>query len=282
MQFDRFDQTFIAGQAKGDTFFASSGDDGSTGVIRSHRASTVGSLPDVSYPNVSPYVTSVGGTQLQDNWKWVPTTNKPYLPDGSREPAYFAWTADVGGEPVWNEGWLSIATGGGLSSVYPRPAFQNGVAGVVGSHRGVPDLSWNAAVNGGVLVYHTYFPSIEGPPAWGVFGGTSASSPQVAALTAIANAARKAASKGPIGDLNTVIYGSGFNHASAFRDIVPQTFGTGIPSGVLDSNRIWDLAADGSLVPDPVTGFLTTGGYDLTTGWGSPKATGYIAALVAS
>ena len=282
VQFDRFDQTFIAGQAKGDTFFASSGDDGSTGVIRSHRASTVGSSPDVSYPNVSPYVTSVGGTQLQDNWKWVPTTNKPYLPDGSRDPAYFAWTADVGGEPVWNEGWLSIATGGGLSSVYPRPAFQNGVAGVVGSHRGVPDLSWNAAVNGGVLVYHTYFPSIEGPPAWGVFGGTSASSPQVAALTAIANAARKVASKGPIGDLNTVIYGSGFNHATAFRDIVPQTFGTGIPSGVLNSNRIWDLAADGSLVPDPVTGFLTTGGYDLTTGWGSPKATGYIAALVAS
>ena len=251
-------------------------------MIRSHRASTVGSLPDVSYPNVSPYVTSVGGTQLQDNWKWVPTTNKPYLPDGSRDPAYFAWTAAVGGEPVWNEGWLSIATGGGLSSVYPRPAFQNGVVGVVGNHRGVPDLSWNAAVNGGVLVYHTYFPSIEGPPAWGVFGGTSASSPQVAALTAIANAARKAANKGPIGDLNTVIYGSGFNHASAFRDIVPQTFGTGIPSGVLDSNRIWDLAADGSLVPDPVTGFPTTGGYDLTTGWGSPKATGYIAALVAS
>ena len=183
---------------------------------------------------------------------------------------------------MWNEGWLSIATGGGLSSVYPRPAFQNGVAGIVGSHRGVPDLSWNAAVNGGVLVYHTYFPSIEGPPAWGVFGGTSASSPQVAALTAIANAARKVANKGPIGDLNTVIYGSGFNHATAFRDIVPQTFGTGIPSGVLGSNRIWDLAADGSLVPDPVTGFPTTGGYDLTTGWGSPKATGYIAALVAS
>ena len=61
------------------------------------------------------------------------------------------------------------------------------MAGVVGNHRGVPDLAWNAAVNGGVLVYHSYFPKSSGPPAWGVFGGTSASSPQVAALTAIAN-----------------------------------------------------------------------------------------------
>ena len=61
---------------------------------------------------------------------------------------------------------------------------------MVGSQRGVPDVAWNAAVNGGVLVFHSYFPQIEGNPAWGVFGGTSASSPQVAAVTAIANQAR--------------------------------------------------------------------------------------------
>jgi subtilase family serine protease len=181
---------------------------------------------------------------------------------------------------VWNETWGPIGTGGGTSSVYGRPAYQDGVAGVVGNHRGVPDLAWNAAVNGGVLVWNSYFPSIEGPPFWGVFGGTSASSPQVAALTAIANQARAAAGKPGIGDLNSVIYSAGFNRATAFSDIVPHTYGTA-GSGVLDDNQMWEYAADGSVHPGAIPGMPTTSGYDLTTGWGSPKAAGYVAQLAA-
>jgi subtilase family serine protease len=279
-QFDRFDQTFRRGLAKGDTFFASAGDDGSTGVTRSHRQSTVGSTPEVSYPNVSPFVTSVGGTQLQSGWTWDPTQDKPFNDDGSRNPLYWSWTSGGSTEPVWNESWAAIATGGGLSTVYGPQAFQDGVRGVVGQHRGVPDLAWNASVNGGVLVYHSYFPELEGTPLWGVFGGTSASSPQVAALTAVANAARKAAHKGPIGDLNKVIYAPGFDRASAFRDVVPHTYGTA-PSGVLDDNRIWDTGDDLFVTPDAVTGYATTAGYHLTTGWGRPWAPGYVGQLAA-
>lgn len=282
-QFARFDATFQRGLAKGDTFFSSSGDDGSTGVDRSHRGSTVSSTPQVSYPNVSPYVTSVGGTQLQDNWTWNPTSDAPYVNDNgslARNPDYWAWTAGTGGEPVWNESWAGIATGGGLSTVYPRPSFQDGVADVVGNHRGVPDLSWNAAVNGGVLVYNSYY-SAAGAPYWGVYGGTSASAPQVAALTAIANASRRAAGKSPVGNLNAVIYSASFDRATAFRDVVPQTYGT-TPSGHLDSNRVWDLPDPfAAVVPDPVPGYPTTTGYDLTTGWGSPRAAGYVAQLLA-
>jgi len=278
-QFARFDQTFARGQAKGDTFFSSSGDDGSTGVTRSHRQSTVGSTPEVSYPNVSPYVTSVGGTQAMIGWTWAPTQDKPFNDDGTRNEAYFNWTAGGNTEAVWNESWASIATGGGISKVYDRPSYQDSVSSVVGSHRGVPDLAWHAAVNGGVLVWHTYFSAQLGT-AWGVFGGTSSSSPQVAALTANANALRAAAGKGPIGDLNKVIYSASFDRSAAFSDVVPHTFGT-TPSGVLQNNRIWDLGADGFVTPDPVPGYDTTAGYDLTTGWGSPKATGYWSQLVA-
>jgi subtilase family serine protease len=279
-QFARFDQTFQRGLAKHDTFFASSGDDGSVGVTRSHRATTTGTTPEVSYPNVSPYVTSVGGTQVQSNWTWAPTQDKPFNDDGSRNPLYWNWTSGGSTEPVWNESWAGIATGGGLSTVYGPQSFQDTVRGVVGQHRGVPDVAWNAAVNGGVLVFHSYFPEIEGTPLWGVFGGTSASSPQVAALTAIANAARKTAGKGPIGDLNAVIYSAGFDRSAAFRDVVPHTYGT-TPSGVLQNNRIWDTGADGFVTPDPVPGYPTTAGYDLTTGWGSPYAPGYVSQLVA-
>jgi subtilase family serine protease len=279
-QFAKFDETFKRGLAKGDTFFASSGDDGSLGVGRAHRASATVDHPSVSYPNVSPYVTSVGGTQVQQNWTWAPLVDKPFNDDGSRNLDYWNWTAGGTSEAVWNEGWGAIGTGGGVSSVYSRPAYQDGVATVVGSRRGVPDLAWNAAVNGGVLTYIGYYPSLEGPPRWGVFGGTSASSPQTAALTAVANQARQAGGKGPIGDLNKVIYSASFDRSAAFRDIVPQTYGV-TPSGHLENNRMWDTDANGFLTPDAVPGYPTTTGYDLTTGWGTPWAPGYVAQLLA-
>lgn len=278
--FDRFDATFTRGQAKHDTFFSSAGDNGSTGVERSHHQTTQVDHPVVSYPNASPYVTSVGGTQVQAGWTWNPTSDVPFNPDGSRNPAYWSWTPGGNSEAVWNETWGPIGTGGGVSSVYGRPSYQNGVAGIVGDHRGVPDLAWNAAVNGGVLTFISFFPALEGPPRWGSFGGTSASSPQVAALTAIGNQARAALGKPGIGDLNAVIYSGSFDRSVAFSDIVPQTYGTAA-SGVLADNRMWEYAADGSVHPGAIPGMPTTTGYDLTTGWGSPKAAGYVAQLAA-
>ena len=95
-------------------------------------------MPEVSYPNVSPYVTSVGGTQVQSGWTWHPTQDKPFLAPHVRNPAYWAWNAGGSTEPVWNESWAGIGTGGGLSTVYPRSAYQAAVASVVGGARGVP------------------------------------------------------------------------------------------------------------------------------------------------
>jgi subtilase family serine protease len=279
-QFARFDQTFKRGLAKHDTFLASSGDDGSSGVSRAHRQTADAGHESVSYPNVSPYVTSVGGTQVQDGWTWDPQVDKPFNDDGSRNVAYWNWTAGGSSEAVWNEGWGPIGTGGGLSRVYGRPSYQDSVADVVGTHRGVPDLAWNAAVNGGALTYIGYYPSIEGPPRWGVFGGTSAASPQAAGLTAIANQARAAAHKGPVGNLNARIYSASFDRSAAFNDIVPRTYGI-TPSGHLDSNAMWAYTADGFLTPGPLHNYPTTTGYDLTTGWGSPNAPGYVAQLLA-
>jgi subtilase family serine protease len=277
-QFARFDTTFAKGVAKGDTFFASSGDAGSVGVTRAHRQTATSPDPQVSYPNVSPFVTSVGGTQLQYGWTWDPTSDTPFLPDGTVNPDYFAWDTGGSTEPVDNEGWAGLVTGGGLSTVYGRPTFQDSVAGVVGSHRGVPDLAWNSSVNGGVLVYTSFFPGVN-RVGWHLYGGTSASSPQAAALTALGNQQRTASHKAPLGNLNALIYSAAFPRSSAFADVVPLTYGT-VPSGHLDTNRVWDIGSDGALTPDPVTGYPTTTGYDLTTGWGVPAGPSYVAALV--
>jgi hypothetical protein len=71
-----------------------------------------------------------------------------------------------------------------------------------------------------------------------------------------------------------VIYSASFNKSAGFSDVVPQLRHD--PSGVLQNNRIWDTDATGFVTPDPVTGYPTTTGYDLTTGWASPHAPGYI------
>jgi subtilase family serine protease len=165
-------------------------------------------------------------------------------------------------EAVWKEDWLPAATGGGRSSLFATPAFQSGISSLVlHGHRGLPDLSWNAAVDGGVLVF-TSFPGVR--VGWHVVGGTSASSPQLAALVALANQLASQAGKQPVGYLNPILYTL---PARDFRDIVPVTFGTGAGVVTLDSNTQF-----GSGVP----GMPTTTGWDLTTGFGSPRAYDFV------
>ena len=126
-------------------------------------------------------------------------------------------------------------------------------------------------------------PEDRGPPAWGVFGGTSASSPQVAALTAIANQWRAAAGKAGIGNLNAVDLLAGVRQdATTFSDIIPHTYGTARRAACCrttgcGSSRPTDRSPGRRC---PATRRPT--GYDLTTGWGSPKAAGYIAGLTAA
>ncbi|HZU20133.1 MAG TPA: S53 family peptidase [Gaiellaceae bacterium] len=283
----RFDAVFQKGIAKGDTFFASSGDSGTLGVAKQHRDSATYSYPTVGWPASSPYVTAVGGTQLQRNWRWDPLSDIPFLSDGSFNPSYFNSTAASSPlNVVWNESWLPAATGGGPSAIYPRPSWQTGVLPQQGNHRLVPDVAWDAAVNGGVLVYISAYPNYNGPPGFYIYGGTSAASPQVAALTALA--VQKAGHG--LGNVNPAIYA----HPAAFTDVVPIHQGApNVISGDLTSNRMFDYNGDGLPVTwDPVPGWAVnpctdtsisgcdpSTPYDMTTGWGTPNAPAYVAAL---
>jgi subtilase family serine protease len=268
----KFDAVFQKGNAKGDTFFASSGDEGTLGFAKQQRESRTYPFPTVGWPASSPYVTAVGGTQLQDGWTWNPMSDVAFNADGSFNPDYWQSTAGGTTNVVWNESWLPAATGGGPSAIYARPSWQSGVLPGAGDHRLVPDVAWNAAVNGGVLVYTSFFPSVN-RVGWHVYGGTSASSPQVAALTALAV---EQAGHG-LGNINPAIYANG----GAFSDVVPIHQGAaGIISGDLTTNRMFDYLGDGLPVAlDPVPGWDVLPGYDMTTGWGTPDAPAYVAAL---
>ncbi len=277
----RFDAVYQKAIAKGDTVLASSGDDGTSGVSKQHRDSGFYSYPTVGWPASSPYVTAVGGTQLQAGWTWDPTSDVAFTSDGDYNPPYFNYTDGGNTEAVWNESWLPAATGGGPSAIYPRPSWQSSVAGSIpGNARGVPDLAWNAAVNGGVLVYTSFFPKTD-RVGWHVYGGTSAASPQVAGLVALANQQQREAGQKPLGHLAPLLYKVGENPA-AFRDITPVVEGTAL-SGRLVDNSLFDYNGDGEAVTrGPVPGWPVTTGWDMTTGFGTPHAAGFIAAVRAA
>jgi hypothetical protein len=79
-----------------------------------------------------------------------------------------------------------------------------------------------------------------------VYGGTCAASPQLAALTALAEQQRSTAGKGPLGNIDPVLCANG----SWFRDVAPVVQGTAA-SGHLVNNQLWQSNADGSLSPGP-------------------------------
>lgn len=80
----------------------------------------------------------------------------------------------------WESSWSEA--GGGLSAIVPRPAYQNNISFIVGAQRGVPDISADANPDTGVWV--TCGVGCGSTPGdWFVFGGTSVSSPLLAAMT---------------------------------------------------------------------------------------------------
>lgn len=276
-QMQAFGQTYQNGIDKGDTFLASSGDEGNGGNSKIHKLTGIYSFNVVGFPAVSPLVTAVGGTQLMLGWKLAPTAtnHQAYAPSATNT------------EALWNEcdffGGGNCVTGGGTSSFFPAPSWQAAQQTVNNGMRSIPDLSWDAAVNGGVLVYITAYPTAI-RPGWHITGGTSASSPQVAGVIALANQWRSHKGKAPLGNLGPHLYALGNADAAApdasfdgtgrsfYRDIVPHTFvgpdGTTI---TLDNNQ-WT---------DPAPPFFATRGYDMTTGFGSPRADRLVAALAA-
>ena len=167
----------------------------------------------VEYPAASPYVTAVGGTTL------------------TRSGSGFV-------ESAWS------GTGSGCSAYEAKPSWQHD-AGC--ARRTVVDVSAEADPNTGVAVYDSNCNSVQQLlgscfTGWGTVGGTSASSPIIAGVYALA------------GNAASVTYGS-----SAYA----------APSGTLHD------VTSGTNGSCSGTYLCTAGaGYDGPTGLGSPSGTG--------
>jgi subtilase family serine protease len=235
-------QMFADATTKNITIFASSGDNGA--AQQTCDGNSWVWVQAVSSPASDPLVTAVGGTELHAAGYCL--TVLGCNPAAKPAPGTYQ------GEIVWNEPGIG-AGGGGFSVVYDEPSYQQGTIHG-GKHLGVPDVSYNAAVLHGVLTYL----NIPGIPAgFYLFGGTSAGSPQWAAITAIAD--EKAGYD--LGFINKALYhiGQARSHYSAsFNDVT---------SG---NNSITLL--DSQKNPMSIQGFSAGPGWDPTTGLGSPSA----------
>jgi subtilase family serine protease len=168
--------------------------------------------------------------------------------------------------PVYTWG----SSGGGRSTVFSRPQFQNGVAGTVGGSRGTPDIAMSAAVNGAVDFYDTTDPSVAG---WGIVGGTSEASPLFSGIVALADQVAGHS----LGDLNPALYAMG--KGGARSGIVPISSGTNsytfCVAADIQSNGSCASGADLVTVP----GFNANGSYNDATGWGTVNAAKFVPTL---
>ena len=186
------------------TIVASSGDSGASGQDENgdfYRH------PVASWPATSPFVTAVGGTQLNLN------------ASGARNGRDAAWndtySAAVNHFFFGNAGPNPLATGGGKSAYYGRPGYQNGVRNVTGNQRGIPDISMSASCRVAVNVFETF---TGGQGGWTASCGTSESAPMFAAIIALADQV----AGHPLGLVNPALYALAAGHAPG---IVPVASG---------------------------------------------------------
>jgi subtilase family serine protease len=261
----QYHDVFAAATLKGITLFASSGDDGA--ALQTCDLQTWEKA--ASHPATDPLVTAVGGTELlAAGWVGCPPN-----PDVTQCPPQDPQPGTYQSETVWNEGppygdfqdffGSTIATGGGFSVLFEEPLYQKRTDGLHGgTQRAVPDVAYNAAVLHGVLTYLD-IPGMA--PGFYRSGGTSAGTPQWAAIAAIAN--QKAG--GRLGFLNSAIYQIGRvenAYRASFHDITD-----GVNSAV-------KFDADGG--PVNIVGFSGGPGWDATTGLGAPMAAGLVDHLI--
>jgi subtilase family serine protease len=184
---------------------------GHTPVTFIASAGDYGAASGPYWPAISPNVLGVGGTTL-------------YLSSTGNWAGETGWSGSTGGYSGYRLHYASYVH---------EPAYQYAVQR--SGYRSAPDVAYDANRNTGYLIYDSV-----GSYGWIGVGGTSAGSPQWAALAAIADQGRALAGKSALASLQAEVYSL---PASDFHDV-----------------------RSGS------NGYSAHAGYDLVTGLGTPIA----------
>ena len=230
------------------TVLAASGDTGA-----SNYSNVAGTLlythPVVGWPASDPLVTGVGGTQLSLNTSGQRTAPDQVWNDTYNTSLQEVFFGDAGPNP--------LATGGGKSSVFSRPWYQNGVANVVGRSRGVPDVAMSGACSGLVDTYQSFGGEAAG---WYVVCGTSEASPLFAGIVALTDQVAGHS----VGFINPALYALSAEHAPGLVDVT-------------QGNNTVGFTQNGTLYT--VQGYSAGRGYDLASGVGTVNAALFVPEL---
>lgn len=250
-QITALDYAYQDAAANGVTVLASSGDQGPT----SAEPDQVDYYPYnvANWPASDPLVTAVGGTQLH-----LDAVGNRTAPDN-------VWNDTYNPLVVGPNGPSPAAGGGGLSTVFSRPAYQDGVANVVGGARGEPDISASAAVDGGFNVFLSWTNTAIGVgPGWYIVGGTSEASPLTAGLVSLAD---QEAGHG-LGQINPTLYQMASSGSTGLTDVTAGNNGVTFTNSGGSDNGTYTLS-----------GFSAGTGYDLASGLGTPSAPQFVTDL---
>jgi hypothetical protein len=245
--------------AEGITYMVSSGDSGAETCVNPNLNSAGGATPSVNVLASSPFTVAVGGTIFNEGTNgskyWNTSNNQNNL---SSAMVYIP-------ENVWNESCSTCglwAGGGGASTLFSKPNWQFGVAGIPNDGvRDLPDISLTAAI------HDPYLLCFEGSCSQGEFygvGGTSASAPSFAGIMAMV-----VQQYGRQGQANYVLY------RLAAAETLSQCNGSNTTTPPASTCVFNDVTKGNNAVPgEPGYGTSTakyqaTIGFDLATGFGS-------------
>jgi subtilase family serine protease len=252
-----YNSVFEEANALGITVVASSGDSG---------AAACDYIPDangnpeaiatqglaVNFPASSPYVTAVGGTEFDDAKGSFWNSNgqaTSYIPE-------IAWN-DTPVEKVLS------GTGGGVSTQFVKPDWQQGAGVPADGFRDVPDIALSASPVHDPFLICSGGSCSDGfaPPLNKLYfvGGTSCAAPVFAGILAILN---QASGNGQ-GNVNAGLYTLASFGSGVFHDIE------------LGDNRV-PCQAGSPNCANGALGYTTGPGYDLVTGLGSLDATQFV------
>ena len=257
--------------AEGITWMNSSGDSGAAGCDWGGPAAAQYG-PMVTFPADIPEITAVGGTELNESGSagWTSTNSGTWQSATGYMPEK-GWNDTSLGGGIW-------ASGGGVSTLFPKPWWQTGPGVPSDNARDVPDISLTASGDhDGYIVY----------AAGQLFsvGGTSASSPAFAGLVALINqyvTEKGLQAKPGLGNINPNLYSLAQSSTDVIHDI---TVGDNIVPCVSKSTgcSTGSFGYKAGVGYDMVTGLGSVDAYNLVTKWSSlPAGVGTTMALTAS
>ncbi len=248
--FAQNNEIFQKAVSEGITIFASAGDAGA-------QLGCTG--PSASYPADNPLNIAVTGTYLDLRFAPGANVSSPLVSAPARYGHETTWN-DFENATLAADGLIFGVTGGAPSDYFAAPTYQQ-VQRVTpytctGStpatcSAGAPyhpfgkvsaDVAYDGGVDGGVLAYMNFTTLIPG--GYYIFGGTSAGSPQWAAIAALADQFHHTA----LGDFAAILYSRAVAGTPALHDVT------------VGSNAV-----------EPGVGFLATPGWDAASGLGSPN-----------